>query len=115
MSEHRHFVALQGRGLIALPADLRRRHQLDQPGAQVEVRERADGVIELHPLAAVPVDQQWFWTEKWQSMEREAQQQLEGGAERVHQSSEEFLQHLDSLSVDSPNVDSLSGDSLHGE
>ncbi|MGI8903375.1 MAG: AbrB/MazE/SpoVT family DNA-binding domain-containing protein [Solirubrobacteraceae bacterium] len=46
------FVAVAGsRGSITLPADLRRRYHLDEPGAQVQVIGRPDGVIELHPLA----------------------------------------------------------------
>jgi bifunctional DNA-binding transcriptional regulator/antitoxin component of YhaV-PrlF toxin-antitoxin module len=60
------FVGVRGRGEIVLPADVRRRHRLDQPGAQVEVVEREDGVIELHPQVSVPADQAWFWTEAWQ-------------------------------------------------
>ncbi len=45
-------LSFQTRGTLALPADLRRRHNLDQPGAQVRVVEREDGVVELHPLTA---------------------------------------------------------------
>jgi bifunctional DNA-binding transcriptional regulator/antitoxin component of YhaV-PrlF toxin-antitoxin module len=48
------FLTVQSRGTLALPPDLRKRHGLDEPGAQVEVVERDDGVIELHPFVAVP-------------------------------------------------------------
>ena len=51
-SVHRH-LGVQGRGTIALPADVRRRLHLDEPGAQLEITERVDGVIELR--AALPV------------------------------------------------------------
>ena len=37
---------MQRRGLIALPTELRRRLHLDEPGAQLEVTERPDGVVE---------------------------------------------------------------------
>src|SRR5580704_13015493 len=60
---HGHIVALQGRGVLTLPAELRRRHHLDEPGAQVSIVETDDGRIELIPLAAVPASQKWFWTE----------------------------------------------------
>jgi bifunctional DNA-binding transcriptional regulator/antitoxin component of YhaV-PrlF toxin-antitoxin module len=95
MGDARTFVALQGRGLIALPADLRRRAGLDQPGAQVEIVERPDGVIELHPTIAVPADQAWFWTERWQAMEREVDEQIARGEGTVHDSIEEMLAYLD--------------------
>lgn len=48
------FLTIQSRGTLALPPELRRRHGLDEPGTQVEVVEREDGVIELHPFVAVP-------------------------------------------------------------
>ncbi len=72
MPVHEFHVAMQSRGTFALPSELRKRHHLDDPGAQLRVVERDDGVIELHPLSAVPANQRWFWTERWQRMEREA-------------------------------------------
>lgn len=95
MADGRVFVALQGRGLIALPADLRRRAGLDQPGAQVEIVERPDGVIELRPTVAVPADQAWFWTDRWQQMEREVDEQIARGEGTVHESAEALFAHLD--------------------
>ncbi|OPX12771.1 hypothetical protein B1790_02465 [Mycobacterium sp. AT1] len=50
-------VAVQPRGIVALPADLRRRLHLDESGAQVEITEREDGVVELRPAPPVPADQ----------------------------------------------------------
>jgi AbrB family looped-hinge helix DNA binding protein len=43
------FLTLQTRGTIAIPPAIRRRLGLDRPGAQVEMVEREDGVIELRP------------------------------------------------------------------
>jgi bifunctional DNA-binding transcriptional regulator/antitoxin component of YhaV-PrlF toxin-antitoxin module len=89
------YVTVQTRGTLALPADLRRRHQLDEPGAQVEVIEREDGVIELHPHVPVPADQKWFWTERAQAREREVDALVEAGKVTTHDSADEFLKHLD--------------------
>lgn len=91
------FVTVQGRGTLALPADVRRRHHLDEPGAQVEVVEREDGVIELHPHVPVPADQAWFWTERWQAREREADAHVEAGEVTTHGSADDFLTHLDAV------------------
>lgn len=95
MNDGRVYVTLQGRGLIALPADLRRRHDLDRPGAQVEIVERPDGIIELRPMVAIPADQAWFWTERWQAMEREVDEQIARGEFTVHDSAEALFEHLD--------------------
>src|SRR5258707_2038150 len=65
--EHFHgFVHVQGRGTVVLPAVLRRRYHLDEPGAQVEITERPDGVLEVRPAVPVPASQAWFWTEERQ-------------------------------------------------
>lgn len=91
------YLGVQQRGVIALPAELRRRLHLDEPGAQVEVTERADGVLELRAALPVPADQAWFWTEHWQQREREVDEHVAHGRVAVHESAEAFLNHLDSL------------------
>jgi antitoxin MazE len=95
MAENRTFVTMQGRGLIAIPTAIRRRFGLDQPGAQVEVIER-EGEIVLRPQVAVPADQAWFWTERWQQMEREADDAVAEGRTDTVEGVEELLAELDS-------------------
>jgi bifunctional DNA-binding transcriptional regulator/antitoxin component of YhaV-PrlF toxin-antitoxin module len=94
------YITVQSRGLLALPREVRERHGLDQPGAQVEVVEREDGVIELHPLIAVPADQAWFWTKRWQKMERDVDAHVARGEVTIYDSSEEFLASLDDVKSD---------------
>jgi antitoxin MazE len=91
------YIGLQSRGVFALPADVRKRHRLDEPGAQLRVVERDDGVIELHPQVAIPADQTWFWSERWQAMEVEADADVAAGRVARHASGEAFLEHVDSL------------------
>ncbi len=89
------FVTVQSRGLIAIPTSIRRHFGLDQPGAQVEVIER-EGEIVLRPHVAVPVDQAWFWAERWQQMEREADGAVVAGRVTATDGLNEFLDELDS-------------------
>jgi hypothetical protein len=49
---------------------------LDEPGAQVEILERDDGVLELRAALPVPANQAWFWTEQWQRREREVDEHV---------------------------------------
>lgn len=72
-------IQVRERGVLTLPAELRRRMGLDHGEVHLEVVEREDGVIELRPSVVVPVDQAWFWSERWQRMEREADADLEAG------------------------------------
>lgn len=91
------FVAVQGRGVVALPAELRRRLHLDEPGAQVEITEREDGVLELRPALPIPANQRWFWQDRWQQREREVDEHVAARQVTVHDDLEAFLDHLDHL------------------
>ena len=82
---------------MVLPAELRRRYHLDEPGAQLEVTERVDGVLEFRPTLPIPADQKWFWTQRWQQREREVDDHIAHGRIMVHESSEAFLSYLDDL------------------
>ena len=95
MAERSLFLTLQNRGLLALPPDIRKRHHLDEPGAQVELVERDDGVLEIRPYVPIPADQAWFWTEEWQEGERQATEDIKAGRVRRFEDSESFLASLD--------------------
>jgi AbrB family looped-hinge helix DNA binding protein len=89
------FITVQSRGLIALPISVRRHFGLDQPGAQVEVIEH-EGEIVLRPHVAVPADQAWFWANRWQQMEREADDAIAAGLVTASDGVDELLDELDS-------------------
>jgi AbrB family looped-hinge helix DNA binding protein len=90
-----HLLTVQARGTVALPADLRRRLHLDQGDAQIKLIERDDGRIELVPVVAVPADQAWFWTDRWQAMEREADADIGAGRATAVEGADELIAHLD--------------------
>ena len=94
MSTEQTFVTVQSRGVIAIPTAIRRHFGLDQPGAQVEVIER-EGEIVLRPHIAVPADQAWFWTERWQQLEREADEAVAAGRVAGVGGVDELLADLD--------------------
>jgi len=91
-----HVLTVQARGTVALPADLRRRLHLDGPDAQVKLIEHEDGRLELRPVVTVPADQAWFWTERWQAMEREADADIAAGRVTIVEGTGELIEHLDS-------------------
>lgn len=94
---YRGYVGVQARGVVALPAEVRRRFHLDEPGAQVEIIERNDGVLELRPSLPVPADQRWYWTERWQNREREVEAHVTADEVTVHRDGQAMLAHLDDL------------------
>jgi bifunctional DNA-binding transcriptional regulator/antitoxin component of YhaV-PrlF toxin-antitoxin module len=101
MKRYHGYLAVQGGEKIVLPRELRRRFHLDEPGAQVEVTEREDGVLELRPTLPVPVDEIWFWSGEHQRLFREAEADLAGGRFRDFENSESFLADLSSLQAPS--------------
>jgi bifunctional DNA-binding transcriptional regulator/antitoxin component of YhaV-PrlF toxin-antitoxin module len=90
-----HYVAVQSRGTIALPVDLRRRLHLDEPGAQVQIIEREDGLVELRSVLPVAADQRWFWSERWQAMEREVDEHVAAGRVTLVDGPDALFEHLD--------------------
>jgi hypothetical protein len=95
MHTYHGFLALQGRGVLHLPREICERYRLDTPGAQLEVTEREDGILELRPVILIPIDQAWFWSKRWQKMEREAERDIEQGRVKRFDSSEDFLADLE--------------------
>lgn len=95
------YVGVQSRGVIALPAEVRRRMHLDEAGAQLELTERPDGVLELRPSLPVPAEQRWFWTQHWQERERAVDAHVAAGEVGVHEDANAFLEHLDQLGAES--------------
>ncbi len=97
---YRGYVAVQARGVVALPAEVRRRLHLDEPGAQVEITEREDGVLELRPSLPIPANQRWFWTDRRQERERRVDAHVAVGEVSVHEDGDALLHHLDALDAD---------------
>lgn len=62
----------------------------------MEVVEREDGVIELHPHVSVPADQAWFWTPEWQQGERRVDEHVAAGEIKVSRDVDQLLRDVES-------------------
>jgi antitoxin MazE len=94
------FLTVQSRGLVTLPVAIRKRYRLDEPGAQLEMTERADGVLELRPMQAVPANETWFWDSQWQVGEQEVDVHLTAGEVIVTDGPDEFIASLPSSAAE---------------
>jgi antitoxin MazE len=89
-------VKLGARGTVTIPKELR----ANMPaGEQFEVVRRPDGVIELRPQDRDP-DQAWFWTERWQKMEREADEDIAAGRWTTFDDGDSFVKHLEAVDAE---------------
>jgi AbrB family looped-hinge helix DNA binding protein len=87
-------VKLGSRGTLTIPKELR--EGLDE-NSLLDVVRREDGVIELHPKITIDASQAWFWTERWQRMEREADEDIAAGRVRQFDDAEEFIAALERI------------------
>lgn len=85
-------IKLGQRGTLTLPKQLRKGFEED---ALFEAVRREDGVIELRPQGTIDASQAWFWTERWQRMEREADADIAAGRLRTFDDVESFLADLE--------------------
>jgi antitoxin MazE len=85
------FAKLDERGAVAIPEELREGLNAD---SVLEIVRRDDGVIELRPQD-VDATQLWFWSERWQRMEQEADDDFAAGRFVTFDNVEDFLAALD--------------------
>ena len=83
---------LRGKGRITLPDAIRKAARIEE-GDYLEVSMR-QGEIVLRPKKLVDADQAWFWTDAWQSAEREASDDITMGRTSRSATAEEFLETL---------------------
>ncbi|MGH2354292.1 MAG: AbrB/MazE/SpoVT family DNA-binding domain-containing protein [Chloroflexota bacterium] len=93
-------------GTVTLPEELR--NGLDETSL-LEVVRRDDGVIELRPHGRIDPEQAWFWTERWQQMEREADADFAAGRYKTYDDVECFLADLEASVADGAADDSADG------
>lgn len=85
-------VKISPRGTITLPKEVR---QGLGESTLLEAVRREDGVIELRPQTTIDASQSWFWTERWQRMEREVDEEYAAGRYKTFDDVEGFLAYLD--------------------
>ena len=85
-------TVVRGRGQVTIPAEIRKAAQLDE-GDLVEVELVPEGIL-LRPKKVIDATQAWFWTPRWQALEREADADRDAGRSDVFESGDAFLTAL---------------------
>ena len=81
-------------GQITIPAEIRRELGIRE-GDYMEVTLK-EGVIVISPAQVVDKSQAFFWSERWQREEREADEDIEAGRVRVFDDVDSLISDLDS-------------------
>ena len=90
-------VKLGQRGTITIPKAVREGLSDD---TLFDAVRRDDGVIELRPRTTIDPSQSWFWTEKWQQMEREADEDYAAGRYETFDDAESLLADLEASAAE---------------
>lgn len=78
-----HFkTRIRSKGQVTLPKELRELLTLSE-GDDLEFYLDESGRVIVQKAQTIPPDQAWFWTERWQKMEREVEEDIAAG--RIHQ------------------------------
>jgi AbrB family looped-hinge helix DNA binding protein len=72
---------LRPKGQITLPGEIRELLELKE-GDDLAFSVDEQGKVVVNRLDVIPPDQAWFWTERWQKMEREVEEDIAAG--RIH-------------------------------
>ncbi len=88
-------LQIRSNGQITLPAAVRRQANLKE-GDTLELSVGKDGVLHLLPKLAIDRSQAYFWSDRWQDGEREAQDDIENGRVSRFDNIDDALDFLDS-------------------
>jgi antitoxin MazE len=85
---------LRTKGQVTLPRKVRQILSASE-GDDLIFRVEDNGQIVIEKAITIPADQAWFWTERWQRMEMEAQADIDSGRVRHFPDVDEALEKLE--------------------
>lgn len=85
---------LRAKGQLTIPPEIRQAAHLEE-NAPVYFMITDQGVL-LRPGKVIDASQAWFWSDRWQQMEREADASFAAGRHKTFDDAESFLADLDS-------------------
>lgn len=87
-------LQLRKNGQLTLPASIRSQVNVNE-GDSFEVRVDEDGVICLIPQVVIERSQRYFWTDRWQEGEQEADEDLRADRYKDFNDIESLLEELE--------------------
>ena len=94
MDQELYKTRLRARGQVTLPGEVREILNADE-GDDLIFRVDESGRVVLERAITIPADQAWFWTERWQRMERKAQADVDAGRVQRYPNADEAINELE--------------------
>lgn len=85
---------LRPKGQITLPGEIRELLELKE-GDDLAFSVDEQGRVVVNRLEVIPPDQAWFWSERWQEMEREVEADIATGRVKSFDSMDDFIAYLE--------------------
>jgi AbrB family looped-hinge helix DNA binding protein len=85
---------LRAKGQMTLPNQIRELLSLNE-GDDLVFSVDENGRVVVDRARIVPPDQAWFWTDRWQEMERRAQEDIDAGRVHHYDSVEDAISDLE--------------------
>ena len=90
---------IRERGQITLPSAVREFLEIEV-GDDLFFRLDEEGRVVIERAHIVPPDQVWFWTERWQRMERQVQEDIDSGRILRYSNIDDALKDLEQSNDD---------------
>jgi AbrB family looped-hinge helix DNA binding protein len=95
VSDHTFYrTRLRAKSQATIPGEIRELLNLNE-GDDLVFYVDEQGKVVLTRLQTVPPDQAWFWTERWQRMEHEVQEDIDAGRVQEFDNVEDMISWLD--------------------
>jgi AbrB family looped-hinge helix DNA binding protein len=90
---------IRSKGQITVPAEVRDLlHANEGDDLAFQINEK--GQVVITRLQTISPEQSWFWTERWQKIERQAQADLDAGRVVAFDNVEDAIQYLHTAAED---------------
>jgi antitoxin MazE len=94
--EMEELIKVREKGQITLPVFIRK--SLDLTKGSIVLAKIVDNSVVLIPQRTIDKDQIWFWTERWQKLETEAEKDIRKGRVKTFNSVEELFDEIEESS-----------------
>ena len=92
-------IRVREKGQITLPLYIRKKLNLNQ--GDLVLAKIEENAIVLVPQETIDKDQAWFWTERWQKLEAEAETDIRSGKVKSFENVEDLFDEIENT----PEVD----------
>lgn len=85
-------VKLTTNQTVRIPSEIIREMGLERD-CNFEVKATDDGIM-LIPLVQIPKSQEYYWTKEWQEKEREVDEEVKAGREKIFDNVDDLIEDL---------------------